>query len=101
MLRKGRENMKKIITIVSALALIGCMAVLFCACGADDEDMTTAPSISTTRDMTTTDNAMNDGMVTDESGSENGVIGDMVTDMSEGVSEMMTDVSEGVSRILD
>lgn len=92
--------MKKIITIVSALALVGCMAILFCGCGADDEEMTTAPTISTTRNMTTEDTT-NEGMITDESGTENGVIGDMVTDMSEGMSEMMTDVSEGISDILD
>ena len=100
LLRKGRENMKKIITIVSALALVGCMAILFWGCGADDKDMTTSPSISTTGNMTT-DNTTNAGMVTDESGTENGVIGDIVTDMSEGMSEMITDVSEGISDILD
>ncbi len=99
MLRKGRENMKKIITIVSALALVGCMAILFWGCGADDKEMTTSPSISTTGNMTT-ENRTNPGMVTDESGDQNGVIGDIVTDMSEGMSEMITDVSEGVSDIL-
>ena len=100
LLRKGRENMKKIITIVSALALVGCMAILFWGCGGDDKDMTTSPSISTTGNMTT-DNTTNAGMVTDESETENGVIGDIVTDMSEGMSEMITDVSEGISDILD
>ncbi len=101
LLRKGRENMKKIITIVSALSLVGCMAILLWGCGAEDKDMTTTPSTSTTENMTVTENTTNEGMITDQSGSENGMIGDMVTDMSEGMSEMMTDVSEGVSRMLD
>ncbi len=91
--------MKKIITIVSALALVGCMAILFWGCGADDKEMTTSPSISTTENMMTEDRT-NAGMVTDESDDQNGVIGDIVTDMSEGMSEMITDVSEGVSDVL-
>ena len=100
LLRKGRENMKKIITIASALALVGCMAVLLWGCGADDKDMTTSPSISTTTNLTT-ENRTNAGMVTDESGDKNGAIGDAVTDISEGISEIITDVSEGVSDILN
>ena len=98
-LRKGRENMKKIITIVSALSIVGCMAILLWGCGAEDKDMTTTPS--TTENVTVTEKTTNEGMVTDQSESGNGMLGDIVTDVSEGVSEMMTDVSEGVSRILD
>lgn len=92
--------MKKVITIVSALVLVGSMAILLWGCGADDNEMTTEVTISTTKNLTTEDRT-NEGMITDESGSENGMIGDVVTDMSEGMSEMMTDISEGISDILD
>ncbi len=90
--------MKKIVTIISAIALIGCIAVLLYGCGAKDEDITTTPfSTSTTRNGT-----MNDGMVTDESvPGDNGILGDIVTDVSEGVSDIVTDVSEDVSQIMD
>lgn len=99
LLRKGRENMKKIIKMTSVLALVGCMAMLFFGCGADDKEKTTSPSTSTTNNLTT-ENRTNAGMVTDESGDKNGVIGDVVTDMSEGMSEIITDMSEGISDIL-
>lgn len=79
--------MKKIITVISALILVACMATLFYGCGAKDEPTTT----DTTADIT-----MNDGMVTDESlEGDNGIIGDIVTDMSEDVSEMVTDMADG------
>lgn len=102
-LRKGREIMKKIIAVVSALVLIGCVAVVFYGCGAEDKEMTT-PTITTTSatdNITATDNNSNDGVVTDQSNDDNGVIGDMVTDVSEGISEVMTDMSEDVSRMMD
>ncbi len=86
-LRKGSEIMKKIITVISALILVACMATLFYGCGAKDEPTTT----DTTADIT-----MNDGMVTDESlEDDNGIIGDIVTDMSEDVSEIVTDMADG------
>ncbi len=79
--------MKKIITVISALILVACMATLFYGCGAKDEPTTT----DTTADIT-----MNDGMVTDESlEDDNGIIGDIVTDMSEDVSEIVTDMADG------
>lgn len=85
-LRKGSEIMKKIITVISALVLVACMATLFYGCGANNEPTTT----DTTADIT-----MNDGIVTDESvRDDNGVIGDIVTDVSEDMSEMVTDISD-------
>ena len=102
-LRKGREFMKKIIAVISALVLIGCIAVVFYGCGADDEMTTTVPSTTNTTPTqnTTMDTNINDGVVTDESGKgDNGVIGDIVTDVSEGISDMVTDMSEGVSRMM-
>ena len=102
-LRKGREFMRKIIAVISALVLVGCMAVVFYGCGADDENTTTIPETSkaTVTESTTTMSEVNEGIVTDESEKgDNGVIGDIVTDVSEGVSEAVTDVSEGVSRMM-
>lgn len=95
--------MRKIIAVISALVLVGCMAVVFYGCGADDENTTTIPEISkaTVTESTTTMSEVNEGIVTDESEKgDNGVIGDIVTDVSEGVSEAVTDVSEGVSRMM-
>lgn len=98
--------MKKIIAVVSALLLVGCMAVVFYGCGADDEATTTLPVTSeVTSEVTSRSTTMradvNDGVVTDESRKgDNGVIGDIVTDVSEGVSEAVTDVSEGISRMM-
>ncbi len=90
--------MKKIVAIISAVALIACVAVVFGACGTKDEEITTTPDISTT----VREGTMNDGMVTDESEKgDNGVIGDIVTDVSEGVSDIVTDVSEDVSDMAD
>lgn len=100
---KGREFMRKIIAVISAVLLVGCMAVVFYGCGADDENTTTLSETSgvTTTESTTMMPDKNDGVVTDESvKGENGVIGDIVTDVSEGVSEAVTDVSEGVSRMM-
>lgn len=94
--------MKKLITVLSAVILVSCIAVLFSGCGAKDEEIitsteTTGTTISTT--MTTT--MKNDGMVTDESiEGENGLIGDIVTDISEGISDMVTDISEDASEIM-
>lgn len=86
--------MKKVITILSAVVLVGCIAVLFYGCGAKDEEITTTTT-TTERVTTTSDITKNDGVVTDESvPGENGVIGDIVTDISEGLSEMATDVSQ-------
>lgn len=91
--------MRKLIAILSAIALVGCMAVLFTGCGAKDEELTTTDTTLTT--ITTTNPTMNDGMVTDESvPGDNGVIGDIVTDISEGVSDAVTDVSEDVSDMM-
>lgn len=90
--------MKKIITVISAILLVGCIAVAFYGCGAKDEDITTTtnPTVSETERTT------NSGMVTDRSEpGNNGVIGDIVTDVSEDVSEMMTDASEDISRVMD
>ena len=95
--------MRKIIAVISALVLVGCMAVVFYGCGADDENTTTIPETSkaTVTENTTTMSEVNEGIVTDESEKgDNGVIGDIVTDVSEGVSEAVTDVSEGVSRMM-
>lgn len=95
--------MRKIIAVISALVLVGCMAVVFYGCGADDENTTTIPETSkaTVTESTTTMSEVNEGIVTDESEKgDNGVIGDIVTDVSEGVSEAVTDVSEGVSRMM-
>ena len=90
--------MKKLITILLAIVLVGCMAVLFTGCGAKDEELTTSPTLTT---VTTTNPTMNDGMVTDESvRGDNGVIGDIVTDISEGISDAVTDVSEDVSDMM-
>jgi hypothetical protein len=89
--------MKKIITVLSALLIIGCMAFVLYGCGAKDEDMTstTNPTVATTERTT------NSGMVTDRSEpDDNGIIGDIVTDMSEGMSQMITDVSEDMSRAM-
>ncbi len=103
-LRKGCENMKKIITICSAVLLISCVAVLFYGCGAKDEEVITTTMPFTT-EVTTTEPVTpetNEGMITDTSEKDdNGVIGDMVTDMSEGMSEVVTDVSEGISEIIE
>lgn len=108
-LRKGREFMKKIIAVISALLLVGCMAVVFYGCGADDENTTTISETSgttvtestTNAESTTMKSEMNPGIVTDESEKgDNGVIGDIVTDASEGISEAVTDVSEGMSRMM-
>ena len=49
--------MKKLITILTAVVLVGCIAILFSGCGAKDEEIitsteTTGTTISTT--MTTT-----------------------------------------------
>ncbi len=91
--------MKKVVAIVSAVILVGCLAVVLCACGAKDEDITTSPNNLTT---TQGEGTMNDGMVTDESEKDdNGILGDIVTDVSEGVSDIVTDVSEDVSDIMD
>ncbi len=92
--------MKKFIAVFSALLLVGCMAVLFYGCGANDEEMTTTQP--TTTDVITTTPVTNDGMITDsaEEG-DNGVIGDMVTDISEGMSMAMTDVSEDISDMME
>ncbi len=95
--------MKKIIAVISALLLVGCMAVVFYGCGAEDENTTTIPETSgvTMTESTTMKADMNDGVVTDESSKgDNGVIGDIVTDVSEGVSQAVTDMSEGVSRMM-
>jgi hypothetical protein len=95
--------MRKIIAVISALVLVGCMAVVFYGCGADDENTTTIPETSkaTVTESTTMMSEVNEGIVTDESEKgDNGVIGDIVTDVSEGVSEAVTDVSEGVSRMM-
>ncbi len=94
--------MRKIIMIVSALVLVSCIAVVFCACGADDEQiMTSVPSTTDTPDTQRITSETNEGMVTDNNDdTDNGVIGDIVTDMSEMVSDMVTDVSEGASRVL-
>lgn len=95
--------MRKIIAVISALVLVGCMAVVFYGCGADDENTTTIPETSkaTVSESTTMMSEVNEGIVTDESEKgDNGVIGDIVTDVSEGVSEAVTDVSEGVSRMM-
>ena len=106
-LRKGREFMKKIISLVSALILVGCIAVVFYGCGADDKDMTTTtPALSTvpvTDNMEETDMMdENAGKVTDVSDTnDNGLIGDVVTDISEGLSDVVTDVSEDVSQIME
>lgn len=90
--------MKKMITVLSAILIIGCMAMVFYGCGAKDEDMTTTTNPTT---VTSTERTTNSGMVTDRSEpGDNGVIGDIVTDMSEGMSEMITDVSEGMSRAM-
>lgn len=95
--------MKKIISLVSALILIGCIAVVFYGCGADDENMTTTttttPALST---VPSTDNMEENGMMDENAGrvtdvsdeNDNGVIGDIVTDISEGVSDAVTDVSQ-------
>ncbi len=99
--------MRKIITIVSALVLIGCIAVVFYGCGANDEDMTTTTPATTSAPTTgnTGENEMmdvSDGIVTDVSeNGDNGMLGEIVTDVSEGVSDMVTDVSENVSGMMD
>lgn len=95
--------MKKIIAIVSALVLVGCIAIVFCACGADDDNMTTTNPATTNAPTTgRITSETNEGMVTDNNNdNDNGVIGDVITDVSEGVSDMVTDVSEGVSRVLE
>ena len=98
LLRKGCEKMKKLIAVLSAVLLVGCIAVLFYGCGAKDEDITT-----TTERITTTvpDTTRNAGVVTDESvPGDNGVIGDIVTDISEGVSDMVTDMSENARNMM-
>lgn len=106
-LRKGREFMKKMITAVVALVLIGSIAVVFCACGADDKNMTNdtsaASSVPATDDIGRNDMAdVDDGKITDVSGdNNNGVIGDIVTDVSEGISDVVTDISEDASAMMD
>lgn len=96
-LREGCENMKKIITVVTAVLLVGCISLVLCGCGAEEEEITTNAPTSSVAERTT-----NSGMVTDRPDTGgNGVIGDIVTDVSEGVSEMITDVSEDISRIAD
>ena len=81
--------MKKIIAAISAFVLVSCIAVVFYGCGAKDEPVTTD---------TTSEIAMNDGMVTDDyQNGDNGVIGDIVTDVSEDVSEIVTDVLDETS----
>ncbi len=104
-LRKGREFMKKIITAVLSLALVGCIAVIFCACGADDKDMTdktSSPAVSDNLGKNDGTADVNDGKITDVSGdNNNGVIGDIVTDVSEGISDIVTDVSEDASAMVD
>lgn len=90
--------MKKLITILTAVVLVGCIAILFSGCGAKDEEITTT-TLTTETTITTTMN--NDGMVTDESvEGENGIIGDIVTDVSEGLSDMVTDMSEDASELM-
>ena len=106
-LRKGREFMRKIIAVVSALVLIGCIAVVFYGCGANDEEMTTTTPADTSAPIT--DNIgqtdmmdTEDGKITDVSGdNDNGVLGDIVTDVSEGISDAVTDVSEDVSEVME
>ncbi len=107
-LRKGREFMRKIIAVVSALVLIGCIAVVFYGCGANDEDMTTTTPAATSAPATDNigDTDMmdaNDGKITDVSGEndDGGVLGDIVTDVSEGMSDAMTDISEDVSEVME
>ena len=93
--------MKKMITVLSALLIIGCMAMVFYGCGAKDEDITSTTNTSMTSTQTATERTTNSGMITDRSEpGDNGIIGDVVTDVSEGVSQIVTDVSEGMSRAM-
>lgn len=88
--------MKKIITVLSVVVLVGCIAVVFYGCGGKDEDITT--TTETTSTTLTTDIPRNDGVVTDVSEpGDNGALGDLVTDVSEGLSDMATDISRDVS----
>jgi hypothetical protein len=91
--------MKKYIAVFSAVIVIGCMFLAFCACGAKDEEIVTTTRVtSTTTTSPTETTTKNSGKVTDESRKgENGVIGDIVTDISEGLSEMVTDVSRDMA----
>lgn len=85
--------MKKIIAIVMAVALVGIMAVVFTACGGDNNTPTTTyPATDTV--TTTTSTTENPGIVTDESEEgENGALGELMTDESEMLSEVATDIS--------
>ncbi len=96
--------MKKLVTVFSALLLVGCIAVIFYGCGAKDKEAdTTTPSTTRSETITTTEkSAMDEGKVTDESEKgDNGVIGDVVTDVSEGVSDAVTEMSEDVSDVME
>ena len=98
--------MRKIITVVSVFILIGCIAVVFYGCGANDDNMATSTPATTSAPVTgnTSESDMmdvSDGMITDVSeNGDNGMLGEIVTDVSEGVSNVVTDVSEGVSGIV-
>lgn len=90
--------MKRMITVLSAVLIIICMAIVLYGCGAKDEEIATTTTNPT---RATTERTTNSGMVTDRSEpGDNGVIGDIVTDMSEGMSQIVTDVSEGMSRAM-
>lgn len=98
--------MKKLVTVFSALLLVGCIAAIFYGCGAKDEEITTTTTKPATTETDTVkatdDSAIEDGKVTDQSEKdENGVIGDVVTDVSEGMSDVVTDVSEDVSDMME
>lgn len=95
--------MKKIISAAVAVLLAGSIAVIFCACGAKDEDVATTKADSTGV-ATTLPNVpdTNEGMITDSSEkTDDGVIGDIITDVSEGISDAVTDISEDISEIAE